>query len=528
MLKTVLHGAPARDSLKKGIDILANAVKATLGPKGRNVIINRGIGDPIITKDGVTVAKSIEVDDPIENTGTQLIKGVALKTMELAGDGTTTATVLAQAIMNAGIKLVADGANPMELKRGIDYAVEAVVKNLKEQSVDIGTGIEKLMQVALVSTNNDKDIASMIANAMFKMGKNGIINVEDSSNKETGISIAKGMVIDEGLVHGVFTTNQAKTKGEYENCLVLIYDKKITTAKSILPVMEYAAKSGMPLFFIAEDYDFSVLNILGKNIIEGELKYGVIKLPHSGDLRDAIMDDIALATGAGIVREGQTLLANVNDDKYLGFAKKIVSDKEKTTIIGGGGSTSMIQIRVDSLKESIEKSHSEYEKETLKDRLAKLTNGIATMYVGKTTEVEMNEKKDRIDDAIHAVRAAMQEGVVPGGGLAYLRSREALIRIPDKVKLTEDESKGHDIIYKVLSAPLIQICNNAGIDATEVIDKANQGNGDFGYNARTDKYEKLFDAGIVDPTMVSRVALENAASIAGLLLTTEALVMNIK
>lgn len=527
MIKTVLHGAAARDSLKKGIDVLADAVKATLGPKGRNVIINRGVGDPIITKDGVTVARSIELEDPIENTGTHIIKGVALKTMEIAGDGTTTATVLAQAIMNAGIQLVNDGANPMELKRGIDYAVAAVIEDLKKQSIDIGAGLEKLLQVALVSTNNDKDIASMIANAMFKMGKTGIINVEDSSNGETKVTISKGMVIDEGLVHPIFTTNAAETKGEYENALVLIYDAKITSGKSILPVMEYAAKSGMPLFIMAEDYDRSVLNVLGKNAKEGGFKYGVIKLPYSGGLRSSVLDDIAITTGATIVREGHTMLSNVNDDTYLGFAKKVVIDKDIATIIGGGGSELAVNARVDSIKESLKETHNEFEKNAFKDRIAKLTNGVATMYVGQTTEVEMNEKKDRIDDAIHAVRAAMQEGVVPGGGLAYYRAKKSLDTI-EQGKWTDDETKGMDIIYKCLSAPIIQICNNAGVDATEVIATIKEGKGDFGYNARTNKYEKLFDAGIVDPTMVSRVALENAASIAGLLLTTEALVMNIK
>lgn len=524
-MKKVLHGPDARESLKKGIDILANAVKATLGPKGRNVIINRGIGDPIITKDGVTVARSIEVEDPIENTGTQMIKGVALKTMELAGDGTTTATVLAQAIMNAGIQLVAGGANPMELKRGIDYAVTAVIEDLKKQSVDIGTGIEKIQQVALVSTNNDKDIASMIANAMFKMGKTGIINVEDSSNEKTSVSISKGMVIDEGLVHPIFTTNAAKSKGEYNDCLVLIYDKKISSAKSIISVMDYAASVGMPLFIMAEEVEMPALNILGKNIVENNLKYGVIKLPYSGDLRASIMDDIAIATGSDIIREGHTLLSNVNGDKYLGYAKKIIADNKKVTIIGGGGDPITLQARIDSLQESLKESHSEYEKDTLKDRIAKLTNGVATLYVGKSTEVEMNEKKDRIDDAIHAVRAAMQEGVVPGGGLAYIRSRSLNW---SKENNSPDEKLGMGIIYDSLLAPLKQICLNAGIEFKDVIGKIEASNGDFGYNARTAKFEKLFDAGIVDPTMVSRIALENAASIAGLLLTTEALVMNIK
>lgn len=526
-MKKVLHGADARDSLKKGIDILADAVKATLGPKGRNVIINRGIGDPIITKDGVTVARSIEVEDPIENTGTQMIKGVALKTMELAGDGTTTATVLAQAIMNAGIELVAGGANPMELKRGIDYAVTAVIEDLKKQSVDIGTGIEKIQQVALVSTNNDKDIASMIANAMFKMGKTGIINVEDSSDEKTSVSISKGMVIDEGLIHPGFTTNVARSKGEYDNCLILIYDKKITNPKSIIPILDYAAFNNMPIFFMADDVEQPVLNLLGKNIVDNNFKYGVIKLPYSGDLRTSITDDIAIATGAKIIREGQTSLFNVNDDTFLGFAQKIISDKEKTTIIGGGGNPIDLKQRIESLQESLKESHSEFEKNTLKDRIAKLTNGVATLYVGKATEVEMNEKKDRIDDAIHAVRAAMQEGVVPGGGLAYIRAKSSLDTI-EANKWTDDETKGMDIIYKCLEAPLQQICKNAGIEYPEVIEKIKIGKGDFGYNARSGKFEKLFDAGIVDPTMVSRIALENAASIAGLLLTTEALVMNTK
>lgn len=527
MIKKVLHGAEARKSLKTGIDILADAVKATLGPKGKNVIINRGVGDPVITKDGVTVAKYIEVDDPIENTGTQLIKGVALKTMELAGDGTTTATVLAQAIMNEGLQMVENGANPMELKRGIDHAVAAVVANLKEQSVDVGEGMEKLMQVALVSTNNDKDIASMIANAMFKMGKTGIINVEDSSNEKTSISISKGMIIDEGLTHPVFVTNAAKQRGEYDECLILIYDKKISNWKNLVKVLDYAAAEGQPLLIMAEEVELSAMNILGKNIMESNMKFGVIKLPYIGELRETVLNDIAIITGATIIREGHTALGNV-DESFLGRARKVISDKQKTTIIGGAGDPLKLTERIQEIEESIKEAHTEYAKETLKERLAKLTNGVATMYVGATTEVEMNEKKDRIDDAIHAVRAAMQEGVVPGGGLAYLRACDVLDIMADDPKFTDGEKSGIDIIANATGMPLYQICANAGVNFEEVLNTILEGNGDFGYNARTEKFEKLFDAGIVDPTMVARVALENAASIAGLLLTTEALVMNVK
>lgn len=531
MIKTVKKGKDARQSLKEGIDILADAVKATLGPKGRNVIINRGIGDPIITKDGVTVAKSIEVDDPIQNTGTQMIKSVALKTAEIAGDGTTTATVLAQAIMDAGLKEVEEGANPMELKRGIDYAVAAVIENLKKQSVDIGTGVEKIMQVALVSTNNDKDIASMIANSMYKMGKTGIINVEDSTNEKTSISISKGMVIDEGLVHPAFVTNKVKERGEYDDCLVLIYNKKISRWQQLAPVLEICAEEQLPLLIIAEEVEMSAMNILGKNIMENGMKFGVIKLPYTGDLRTQVLEDIAIITGATVIIDGHTSLENVNRN-HIGSAKKVVADRYKTTIIGGNGNPIDLKQRISELEEAIKEENGDQNKEMLKDRLAKLTNGIATMYVGAATEVEMNEKKDRIDDAIHAVRAAMQEGVVPGGGLAYLRAG-IVISNPDNGiwsfhKLTADEQKGIDIILGVMYEPLKQICQNAGIAHAEIIKTIESGNGDLGYNARTEKFEKLFDAGIVDPTMVARVALENAASIAGLLLTTEALVMNIK
>ena len=527
MIKVVKHGADARASLKRGIDILADSVKVTLGPKGRNVIINKGVGYPIITKDGVTVAKEIDLEDLIENTGAQMVKSVALKTAELAGDGTTTATVLAQAIMNAGIKAVSEGSNPMELKRGIDYAVEAVIKNLKEQSIDIGDGVEKIQQVAMVSTNNDKNLASMIANAMYKMGKNGIINVEDSSSSETKVAISKGLTIDEGLVHPIFVTNKVKQRGEFENAFIFIYNKKISNFKDLIPLLDLVAPTEMPLIIMAEEVDGSALNILAKNVVENGMKFGVVKLPYYGDLRTQVLEDIAIITGATVIIEGHTQLSKVNLG-HLGRAKKVISDQHKTTIIDAGGSKIDISERVSMLEKAIKETHDEGQKEVYKERYAKLVNGVATMYVGGATELEINEKKDRIDDAVHATRAAMQEGVVPGGGLAYIRAKFCLAELEKFGDYSDDEKKGISIIKELLSAPLIQICNNAGIDATEVLETVYAGKGDFGYNARTDKYEKLFDSGIVDPTMVSRIALENAASIAGLLLTTECLVMNIK
>jgi len=518
MSKQVKYNVEARDALKRGVDILANAVKVTLGPKGRNVIIDKKFGSPAITKDGVTVAKEIELKDPIENMGAQMVKEVASKTADIAGDGTTTATVLAQAIVTAGIKNVAAGANPMDLKRGIDKAVAAIVKNLKEQSQTVGEDNNKIKQVASISANNDEVIGSLIAEAMGKVGKDGVITVEEAKGTETEVKTVEGMQFDRGYLSPYFVTNADKMEAELESPYILIYDKKISNMKELLPVLEKQVQTGKPLLIIAEDLDGEALATLVVNKIRGSLKVVAVKAPGFGDRRKAMLEDIAILTGGTVISEERGYKLENADLSYLGTAEKVVVDKDNTTIINGAGSSEDIKARVNQIKAQIETTTSDYDKEKLQERLAKLAGGVAVLYVGAASEVEMKEKKDRVDDALHATRAAVEEGIVAGGGVAFIRAIESL----DGTKGdNEDETTGIQIVKRAIEEPLRQICQNAGIEGSIVVQKVKEGTADFGYNARTDVYENLIAAGVIDPTKVSRVALENAASIAAMLLTTE-------
>jgi chaperonin GroEL len=518
MAKDITFNLEARDALKKGVDALANAVKVTLGPKGRNVIIDKKYGAPAITKDGVTVAKEIELKDPVENMGAQLVKEVASKTADIAGDGTTTATVLAQAIITAGLKNVAAGANPMDLKRGIDKAVIAVIENLKKQSQNVGDDNKKIEQVATISANNDAAIGKLIADAMKKVKKEGVITVEEAKGTETTVEIVEGMQFDRGYISPYFVTNAEKMEAVMETPYVLIYDKKISSMKELLPILEKAAQSGRPLLIIAEDIDGEALATLVVNKIRGSLKICAVKAPGFGDRRKAMLEDIAILTGGTMIsEEGGYKLENA-DLSYLGKAEKITVDKDNTTIVNGSGKKADIVARVNQIKAQIENTTSDYDKEKLQERLAKLAGGVAVLYVGAATEVEMKEKKDRVDDALHATRAAVEEGIVAGGGVAYIRAIDAL----DKLKgSNEDENTGIAIIRRAIEEPLRQIVANAGGEGSVVVNKVKEGKADFGYNARTDKFENLLAAGVIDPTKVTRVALENAASIAAMLLTTE-------
>ena len=518
MAKQVKYNVEARDALKRGVDILANAVKVTLGPKGRNVIIDKKFGSPIITKDGVTVAKEIELKDSLENMGAQMVKEVASKTADIAGDGTTTATVLAQAIVTAGIKNVAAGANPMDLKRGIDKAVAAVVANLKEQSQTVGEDNNKIKQVASISANNDEIIGSLIAEAMEKVGKDGVITVEEAKGTETEVRTVEGMQFDRGYLSPYFVTNADKMEAELENPYILIYDKKISSMKELLPVLEKQVQTGKPLLIIAEDLDGEALATLVVNKIRGSLKVVAVKAPGFGDRRKAMLEDIAILTGGTVISEERGYKLENADLSYLGTAEKIVVDKDNTTVINGAGQTEEIKARVNQIKSQIETTTSDYDKEKLQERLAKLSGGVAVLYVGAATEVEMKEKKDRVDDALHATRAAVEEGIVAGGGVAFIRAVESLTEVKG---VNEDENTGIQIIRRAIEEPLRQICENAGIEGSIVVQKVKEGTADFGYNARTDKYENLIGAGVIDPTKVGRVALENAASIAAMLLTTE-------
>ncbi|EPR70516.1 chaperonin GroEL [Cyclobacterium qasimii] len=524
MAKELFFNTDARDRLKKGVDALADAVKVTLGPKGRNVILDKKFGAPSITKDGVTVAKEIELEDPIENMGAQLVKEVASKTADDAGDGTTTATVLTQAIFSVGIKNVAAGANPMDLKRGIDKAVEAIVGQLRASSKEISTSKE-IAQVATISANNDEEIGKMIADAMKKVGKDGVITVEEAKGTETEVRTVEGMQFDRGYLSPYFTTNTEKMEAELENPYILIYDKKISAMKELLPILEPVAQSGRPLVIIAEDVDGEALATLVVNKIRGALKVAAVKAPGFGDRRKAMLEDIATLTGGTVISEERGYkLENVTVD-YLGTAEKINIDKDNTTIVNGAGEKATIEARINEIKSQIEKTTSDYDREKLQERLAKLSGGVAILYIGAATEVEMKEKKDRVDDALHATRAAVQEGVVVGGGVALIRAALAL----EKLKgLNEDEDTGINIIKQAIEAPLRTIVSNSGGEASVVINKIRDSKGDFGYNARTDKYEDLFKAGVIDPTKVTRLALENAASIAALLLTTECVVADVK
>jgi chaperonin GroEL len=518
MAKQVKYNVEARDALKRGVDILANAVKVTLGPKGRNVIIDKKFGSPAITKDGVTVAKEIELKDPIENMGAQMVKEVASKTADIAGDGTTTATVLAQAIITTGIKNVAAGANPMDLKRGIDKAVSAVVANLKEQSQAVGDDNNKIKQVASISANNDDVIGSLIAEAMSKVGKDGVITVEEAKGTETEVKTVEGMQFDRGYLSPYFVTNADKMEAELESPYILIYDKKISNMKELLPVLEKTVQTGKPLVIISEDLDGEALATLVVNKIRGSLKVVAVKAPGFGDRRKAMLEDIAILTGGIVISEERGYKLENADLTYLGSAEKVVVDKDNTTVINGAGQSEDIKARVGQIKAQIETTTSDYDKEKLQERLAKLSGGVAVLYVGAASEVEMKEKKDRVDDALHATRAAVEEGIVAGGGVAFIRAVAALA---DLKGVNEDENTGIQIIRRAIEEPLRQICENAGIEGSIVVQKVKEGSADFGYNARTDVYENLIGAGVIDPTKVSRVALENAASIAAMLLTTE-------
>jgi chaperonin GroEL len=524
MAKEIKFDIEARDQLKQGIDALANAVKVTLGPMGRNVVLEKKFGAPQITKDGVTVAKEVELEDPIENVGAQMVKEVASKTNDDAGDGTTTATVLAQSIVSVGLKNVTAGANPMDLKRGIDKAVQAVVKSLKAQSKEIGDDNKKIAQVASISANNDNSIGALIAEAMSKVKKEGVITVEESKTSDTSVEVVEGMQFDRGYISPYFVTDTEKMEAVLENPLVLIHDKKVSTMKDLLPILEKAAQTGRPLLIIAEDVDGEALATLVVNKLRGSLKIAAVKAPGFGDRRKEMLEDIAILTGGTVVSEEKGLKLEGAELDMLGSAEKITIDKENTTIVNGSGEKSNIEARVGQIKKQIENTTSDYDREKLQERLAKLAGGVAVLYVGAASEVEMKEKKDRFEDALSATRAAVEEGIIPGGGIAYIRAVEVL----DKVKGdNQDEKTGINIVRRALEEPLRQIVENAGLEGSVVVQKIREGNGDFGYNARTEKYENLFESGVIDPTKVARIALENAASIAGMFLSTECVIVDI-
>jgi chaperonin GroEL len=525
MAKNISFNLEARDALKRGVDALANAVKVTLGPKGRNVVIDKKFGAPTVTKDGVSVAKEIELKDPVENMGAQMVKEVASKTADVAGDGTTTATVLAQAIVTAGLKNVAAGANPMDLKRGIEKAVAAVVESLQKMSKKVGDDNQKIEQVATISANNDNVIGKLIADAMGRVKKEGVITVEEAKGTETTVDVVEGMQFDRGYISPYFVTDTDKMEAVMDNPLVLIYDKKISNMKELLPVLEKAVQTGKPILIIAEDVDSEALATLVVNRIRGSLRVCAVKAPGFGDRRKAMLEDIAVLTGGQLISEERGYKLENADLSFLGKAEKITIDKDNTTIVGGAGKKADITARVNQIKAQIENTTSDYDKEKLQERLAKLAGGVAVLYIGAATEMEMKEKKDRVDDALHATRAAVEEGIVPGGGVAYIRAQDAL----DKLKGdNEDEQTGILIVRRALEEPLRQIVANAGGEGSIIVQKVREGKGDFGYNARTETYGKLFDEGVIDPTKVTRVALENAASIAGMLLTTECVLSEIK
>ncbi|KAB2916869.1 MAG: chaperonin GroEL [Bacteroidetes bacterium] len=518
MAKKIQYSVDARDGLKRGVDALANAVKVTLGPKGRNVVIDKKFGSPAVTKDGVTVAKEIELQDPIENMGAQMVKEVASKTADIAGDGTTTATVLAQAIVTAGLKNVAAGANPMDLKRGIDKAVEAIINNLKSQSQEVGADNSKIEQVATISANNDEVIGKLIADAMAKVGKEGVITVEEAKGTETEVKTVEGMQFDRGYLSAYFVTNTEKMIAELESPFILIYDKKISSMKEILPILEQVVQTGKPLVIIAEDLDGEALATLVVNKLRGSLKIAAVKAPGFGDRRKAMLEDIAILTGGYVISEEQGWKLENATLEQLGRAEKISIDKDNTTIINGAGEKENISARINQIKSQIESTTSDYDKEKLQERLAKLAGGVAVLYIGAATEVEMKEKKDRVDDALHATRAAVEEGIVAGGGVAYIRAIESLANLTGA---NDDENTGIHIIRRSIEEPLRQIVANAGGEGSVVVNKVKEGTADFGFNARTEKYENLIAAGVIDPTKVSRVALQNAASVASMILTTE-------
>ena len=523
MAKTIKFNTDARDLLKQGVDQLANAVKVTLGPKGRNVVIEKKFGAPQITKDGVTVAKEIELEDKFENTGAQLVKSVASKTGDDAGDGTTTATILTQAIVNEGLKNVTAGANPMDLKRGIDKAVTKVVEHIKANAEVVGDNYDKIEQVATVSANNDPEIGKLLADAMRKVSKDGVITIEESKTRDTSIGVVEGMQFDRGYLSGYFVTDTDKMECVMDDPYILIYDKKISNLKEFLPVLQPAAESGRPLLVIAEDVDSEALTTLVVNRLRGGLKICAVKAPGFGDRRKAMLEDIAVLTGGVVISEEKGLKLEQATLEMLGTARKVTVSKDNTTIVNGAGDKENIQARVAQIKNEIENSTSSYDKEKLQERLAKLAGGVAVLYVGANSEVEMKEKKDRVDDALCATRAAMEEGVVVGGGTTYIRAQEEQAGLKgDNV----DEQTGINIVYRAIEEPLRQIVYNAGGEGAVVVNKVREGKGDFGYNARTDEYEDLRAKGVIDPAKVARVALENAASIAGMFLTTECLIVD--
>ena len=523
MAKTIKFNTDARDLLKQGVDQLANAVKVTLGPKGRNVVIEKKFGAPQITKDGVTVAKEIELEDKFENTGAQLVKSVASKTGDDAGDGTTTATILTQAIVNEGLKNVTAGANPMDLKRGIDKAVTKVVEHIKANAEVVGDNYDKIEQVATVSANNDPEIGKLLADAMRKVSKDGVITIEESKTRDTSIGVVEGMQFDRGYLSGYFVTDTDKMECVMDDPYILIYDKKISNLKEFLPVLQPAAESGRPLLVIAEDVDSEALTTLVVNRLRGGLKICAVKAPGFGDRRKAMLEDIAVLTGGVVISEEKGLKLEQATLEMLGTARKVTVSKDNTTIVNGAGDKENIQARVAQIKNEIENTTSSYDKEKLQERLAKLAGGVAVLYVGANSEVEMKEKKDRVDDALCATRAAMEEGVVVGGGTTYIRAQEELAGLKgDNV----DEQTGINIVYRAIEEPLRQIVCNAGGEGAVVVNKVREGKGDFGYNARTDEYEDLRAKGVIDPAKVARVALENAASIAGMFLTTECLIVD--
>lgn len=521
MAKQLFFNIEARNKMKRGVDTLADAVKVTLGPKGRNVVIEKKFGAPGVTKDGVSVAKEIELEDAIENIGAQMVKEVASKTADIAGDGTTTATVLAQSIVSEGLKNVAAGANPMDLKRGIDKAVSAVVANLKKQSVKVGNDNTKIEQVASISANNDNAIGKLIADAMAKVGNEGVITVEEAKGTETYSDVVEGMQFDRGYLSAYFVTNSEKMEVEFQNPYILIYDKKISTMSEILPLLESTLKSSRPLLIIAEDLDGEALTTIVVNKLRGSLKVAAVKAPGFGDRRKEMLKDIASLTGGTLISEEQGMKLESATIADLGQAESITIDKDNTIIVGGKGKKDAIQGRIDEIKSQLEKTTSDYDKEKLQERLAKLSGGVAVLYIGAASEVEMKEKKDRVDDALHATRAAVEEGIVPGGGVAYIRSIASLDGVTGD---NADETTGIAIVRRALEEPLRQIVANAGIEGSIVVQKVKEGKKDFGYNARTETYENMLAAGVIDPTKVSRVALENAASIASMLLTTECVI----
>jgi len=525
MAKNIQFDVDARDALKKGVDALANAVKVTLGPKGRNVIIEKSFGGPQVTKDGVTVAKEIELEDTLENMGAQMVKEVASKTNDLAGDGTTTATVLTQAMVKEGLKNVASGANPLDLKRGIDKATSSIVKELKKQSISVGNDLEKIKQVASISANNDDSIGKMIADAFGKVGKDGVITVEEAKGMETYVDVVEGMQFDRGYLSPYFVTNHEKMEAELEKPFILLVDKKISNMKDLLPILEKSVQTGRQLLIIAEDIDGEALATLVINKIRGSLKIAAVKAPGFGDRRKAMLDDIATLTGGTVISEERGFSLENAELDMLGQADRITIDKDNTTIVGGSGNKEDVKARVQQIKAQIETTTSDYDKEKLQERLAKLAGGVAVLYVGAASEVELKEKKDRVEDALNATRAAVEEGIIAGGGVALVRAKKVLSKLKAENK---DEETGIKIVERAVEEPLRQIANNAGKEGAVIVGKVSEGKGDFGFDAKNDKFVNMFEAGIIDPTKVTRVALENAGSVSGMILTTEAAITNIK